>query len=284
MDILNLMKEFRDQESCLKFIEEKRWKHGVCCIHCGSEKVGRKNKHKIVNGWNCYDCGSSFSATAGTIFHATKIPLQKWFLAISMLSTAKKSISSCQLARDLDMNQKSAWYMAMRLREKMSDNDELLKGIVEADESYVGGRPRTKSKRGRGTNKSPVIGVVERGGRVVAKFIKVLSGENIREFILSHVSPDESILMTDEFRSYTSLDEDIKRHVIHHQERYVSEDGVIHTNTIESFWACVKRAFHGTHHHYSKKWLPLYIMESCWKYNHRKDDNIFMRFFDECFT
>ena len=119
--------------------------------------------------------------------------------------------------------------------------------------------------RGRGTNKSPVIGVVERGGRVVAKFMKVLSGENIREFILSNVSPDESILMTDEFRSYNSLDEDIERHVIHHQERYVSEDGVTHTNTIESFWACVKRSFYGTHHHYSKKWLPLYIMESCWK-------------------
>ena len=197
---------------------------------------------------------------------------------------AKKSISSCQLARELDMNQKSAWYMAMRIREKMSDNDELLKGIVEADETYVGGKPRAKSKRGRGTNKSPVIGVVERGGRVVAKFMKVLSGENIREFILSNVSPEESILMTDEFRSYTSLDEDIERHVIHHQERYVSEDGVTHTNTIESFWACVKRSFHGTHHHYSKKWLPLYIMESCWKYNHRKDDEIFMRFFDECFT
>ena len=177
MDTLNLMKEFPDQESCLKFIEEKRWKHGVCCIHCGSEKVGRKNKHKIANGWNCYDCGSSFSATAGTIFHATKIPLQKWFLAISILSNAKKSISSCQLARELDMNQKSAWYMAMRIREKMSDNDELLKGIVEADETYVGGKPRTKSKRGRGTNKSPVIGVVERGGRVVAKVMKVLSGE-----------------------------------------------------------------------------------------------------------
>ena len=207
----------------------------MCCIHCGSEKVGRKNKNEIATGWNCYDCGSSFSATAGTIFHGTKIALQKWFLAISNLSNAKKSISSCQLARDLDMNQKSAWYMAMRLREKMRDSDEWLKGIVEADETYVGGKPRAKSKRGRGTTKSPVIGVVERGGRVVAKFMKVLSGENIREFILSNVSPDESILMTDEFRSYNSLDEDIERHVIHHQERYVSEDGVTHTNTIESF-------------------------------------------------
>ena len=174
--------------------------------------------------------------------------------------------------------------MAMRLREKMCDKNELLKGIVEADETYVGGKPRAKSKRGRGTTKSPVIGVVERGGRVVTKFMKDLSGEYIREFILSNVAPDESILMTDEFRFYNSLDADIERHAIHHQERYVSEDGVIHTNTIESFWVCVKRCFHGTHHHYSKKWLPLDIMESCWKYNHRKDDEIFMRFFDECFT
>ena len=96
MDILNLMKEFPNQESCLRFIEEKRWKDGVCCIHCGSEKVGRKNRNDITTGWNGYDCESSFSATAGT--NGTKIPLQKWFLAISILSNAKKSISSCQLA------------------------------------------------------------------------------------------------------------------------------------------------------------------------------------------
>ena len=134
MDILKVIEKFPNQEECLRFLEKLRWGDYVCCIHCGSIKVGRKSKNYIEDGWNCYDCGSTFTVTAGTMFHKTKIPLKKWFLAISIVMNSKKSISSTALARHLDMNQKSAWYMLMRIRVRMIEDKVLLEGIVEADE------------------------------------------------------------------------------------------------------------------------------------------------------
>ena len=165
MDIIELMDRFSTQEDCILFLKELRWGGEPCCIHCGSIKVGRKNKKCVEDGYNCYDCGSTFTVTAQTIFHKTRIPLRKWFLAISLLLNSKKSISSTALARHLNMNQKSAWYMEIRIRSYMEDDDELLKGIVEADETYIGGKPRyrkkrgeiKKSKRGRGTNKHQLL-------------------------------------------------------------------------------------------------------------------------------
>ena len=187
------------------------------------------------------------------------------------------------------MNQKSAWYMEMRIRAQMVDDDTLLKGIVEADETYIGGKPRyrertrgrPKSKAGRGTNKASVIGAVARGGRVVAELAYDISGRTIRKFLLSNIDKDETILITDEYCSCNVMDDLVERHVIKHTEKkYV--DGEVHTNTIEGFWSEVKRAFHGTHHWYSKKWLPLYIQESCFKRNHRHDENLFMDFLEMC--
>ena len=289
MDLIKVADRFSTQEDCLKFLEELRWGDEPCCIHCGSIRVGRKNHNHIEDGWNCYDCGSSFSVIAGTMFHKTRIPLRKWFLAISIILNSKKSISSTALARHLDMNQKSAWYMEMRIRAQMVDDDTLLKGIVEADEVYIGGKPRyrertkdrPKPKAGRGTNKASVIGAVARGGRVVAELAYDVSGRTIRKFLLSNIDKDETILMTDEYHSYNVMNNLVERHVIKHKEKkYV--DGEIHTNTIEGFWSEVKRAFHGTHHWYSKKWLPLYIQESCFKRNHRHDKNLFMDFLEMC--
>ena len=194
-----------------------------------------------------------------------------------MISNAKKSISSHQIARELDMNQKSAWHMVMRIRQYMVEDDPLLKGIVEADETYIGGKPRgnNRGKRGRGTNKAPVVGIVERGGRVVAKHTPTVSAEDMKCFIIPNIAPEETVMMTDQFPAYNFLDDILERHTINHRECYVAEDSVTHTNTIESFWAIVKRAFHGTHHHYSKKWLHLYIVEACFKYNHRNDDDLY---------
>ena len=289
MDLIKVADRFSTQEECLKFLEELRWGGEPCCIHCGSIRVGRRNHNHIEDGWNCYDCGSTFSVIAGTMFHKTRIPLRKWFLAISIILNSKKSISSTALARHLDMNQKSAWYMEMRIRAQMVDDDTLLKGIVEADEVYIGGKPRyrkadgktKKSKRGRGTKKAPVVGLVQRGGKVIAEYMEKVKGVNLRDFIIKHVKIDDTILMTDEFKGYKSIDDCIEHHTINHGEKkYV--DGDVYTNTIEGFWSEVKRAFHGTHHWYSKKWLPLYIQESCFKRNHRHDKNLFMDFMKLC--
>ena len=254
------------------------------CPRCGGVETRPRNTSDLSAGYNCYDCGPSFNVKTGTIFQGTKFPLQTWFVAISIISSAKKSVSSCQLARDLGINQKSAWSMAMKIRKAMEIEDELLVGIVEADETYVGGKPRKGrdvSKRGRGTKKTPVVGIVERGGRVVAKAMEYITGLNLKEYLLSKINRSESVLMTDQLPAYNSLDGHIERHVINHKERYVSEDGFVHTNTIEGFWASIKRAFYGTHHNYSKKWLQRYVDEAIFKYNHRTD-NIFDEIFKVC--
>ena len=288
MDIISVMKQFGTQADCLRYIEKKRWGTSVSCIYCTSRHVGRKNKEKIESGYNCYDCGSTFSIISGTVFHGTKIPLPKWFAAISLVLNSKKSISSPALGRLIGVSQKTAWFMLMRLRDRMSDEDsELLQGIIEADETYIGGSTRTKkkkwnkSKRGRGTNKAPVVGMVERGGKVIAEYLKKLGDGNVSKFLLKHIKSKDTILMTDEFRVYKPMEKHVERKVIKHREfEYVNGD--IHTNTIEGFFSLLKRAYHGTHHSYSVKWLPLYLKEACYKYNNRNNDNMFYDFLDGC--
>ena len=172
----------------------------------------------------------------------TQIPLQKWFFAIVLVVNAKKSLSSYQLSRDLELNQKSAWYMQQRIRAAMaSDQAPMLAGVVEADETYVGGKPRKRNKRdddrpnrrGRGTDKTPVIGAVERDGNVIAQVAEDLTGKGVLSFIRHAVDTDESVLITDEYKAYNAVREYMPHAVVNHQRAY-SENGV-HTNTIEGF-------------------------------------------------
>lgn len=176
MDLLSVMERFPDQEACIEHLEKIRWPNKPSCPHCGSVGVVRRNEEGLgrVGRWHCNDCHASFKVTCGTVFHGTKIALQKWFLAISLMMNAKKDLSSCQLARDLDLNQKTAWYIMVRIRAEMAKKGGvLLQDIIEADETYVGGKPRKANKKtdreqhacGRGTEKTPVIGAVQRGGR-----------------------------------------------------------------------------------------------------------------------
>lgn len=193
---------------------------------------------------------------------------------------AKKSASAYQIARDLGMRRATVWSMMHRIRAAMAadpDQDRLLHGIVEADETYVGGKPRkgnkrdddTPNKRGRGTKKVPVIGAVERNGRVVARVANPgeLSAKGIQKFLDRFVDKAGTILITDEYKGYNRVALTMKHAVICHAEEYAY--GPVHTNSIESFWAIIKRAWYGTHHHYSRKYMPLYIAEACYKYNRR---------------
>ena len=307
MNIFETMEKYPTHESCIEFLEGIRFKDGAYCPHCGSVKVARKsekrseykksglniNEKQLVGHWNCHDCKSSFNVLSGTIFQGTRIPLQRWFVGISIIMNAKKSLSSYQLARHLGISQNSALYMLHRVRAEMAtEQGVLLKGIVEADETYVGGKPRKgnkrsdddneENKRGRGTKKTPVIGAVERGGEVRAEVAKDLTGKGVLSFIKQNVKPEDSVLITDEYRAYNSVKDTISREVINHGEQYV--DGRTHTNTIEGFWSLLKRAWYGQHHHYQKKFMPLYIAEACYKYNHRKHENILEFFIGNCFT
>ena len=221
MDLVEVMERFPNQQSCIEHIERIRWGDNPCCPHCDGTHVGRRNETRVgaIGRWNCHDCKVSFKVVHGTVFHGTKIPLQKWFLAIALMMNAKKSLSSCQLARDLDLNQKTAWYMQVRIRAEMSSQESsvFLKGIVEVDEAYIGGKPRKKNKksdrddeppnrRGRGTRKTAVVGAVERGGQVVASMLENVSGRELVRFIMGKVKElKDSTLISDQFPGYRAL-------------------------------------------------------------------------------
>ena len=248
--------------------------------------MARKQDGERIGRWNCHACHSSFNVLSKTTLQKTKIPLQKWFFAIGLIVNAKKSLSSYQLSRDVEVNQPSAWYMQQRIRRAMAENQATwLSGIVEADETYVGGKPRKRNKRdnnqppaprGRGTRKTAVIGAIERGGRAFAKVAIDLSSSGIRRFLQKTLDIEQTHLMTDELSSYRSMDELMQHDVVEHQRQYMN--GRVHTNTIEGFWSLLKRAWYGSHHHYSKDMRPLYVAETCWKYNHRKDGRAFDSF------
>ena len=294
MNLIEVMERFPDQESCIDHLERVRWAEKPACTHCGSQNIRRKKEDGVgrVGRWHCKECKASFKVTHGTVFQGTKIPLQKWFMAIALILNAKKGISSYQLERDLDLNQRTAWFLLTRVRAEMADktNSILLKGIIEADETYIGGKPRKENKkenrepapRGRGTSKTTVIGAVARGGEVVAQVVENLTGRTILDFIKKVVNIKESELMTDEHHGYRQFASMMKHEVINHQVQYVEGDK--HTNTIEGFWSLLKKAFYGTHHHYTIEYTPLYVAERCYVYNNRHLESIWTKFVNKSMT
>ncbi len=283
MNLITVFQKFPTQEACIAHLEAARWPEKTVCPHCGSEHVARKRENDLVGRWNCHGCKSSFNVLSKTIFQGTKVPLQKWFLAIAILINAKKSVSSHQLARDLELNQKTAWFLNMRIREGMVDDAVFLNGIVEADETYIGGKPRKSDrndddppKPGRGTKKQPVIGALARGGKVVAQPAGNVTAKTLKAFLGRFVDGGDSVLVTDEFSGYNRMDEWVPHLTINHAVSYV--EGLIHTNTIEGFWSLVKRAITGQYHHYSKTHAAAYIIEACFKYNNRNNPDAFGQF------
>ncbi len=279
MNIAAIFKAFPTQDACIDHLEKIRWHGKPTCPYCNSQNstpmVGERRHH-------CNNCNRSYSVTVRTIFHHSHMPLQKWFLAVSLILNAKKGLSSRQLARDLEVHRNTAWRIAMQIRRAMmqAQHRELLVGLEEADETYVGGKPRKgdggdKPKRGRGTKKTPVFGVVERGGNVKAEMIRDhnLSSKRISALVRRHVDVKNSILVTDEFKGYIGIKKFMPHQTVDHQVWYV--DGDIHTNSIESFWALLKRGIVGQFHKVSIRYLPKYLDEFCYRYNHRRDDGVF---------
>ncbi len=192
MNILSVIAKYPDQHACIALLERVRFGDQPYCPLCGSLHVARKRQNDVVGRWNCHGCKSSFNVLSGTVMQQTKIPLVKWFLAIALIVNAKKSLSSCQLARDLEINQRSAWYLMQRIRAAMAaDRGSFLQGIIEADETFLGGKPRKRNRRssrkpakgGRGTSKTAILGAVERGGKVKAMVADNLTGRGILQFI-----------------------------------------------------------------------------------------------------
>lgn len=278
MNIIQIYKQFPTHDDCIAHLESVRWPGGPRCPYCGSSNATPMSQEKRHH---CNACNTSYSVTVGTIFHNTKLDLQKWFLAISLVLNAKKGISARQLARDLEVNKNTAWYMGMRIRKAMTEQGDLLRGVVEVDECYIGGKPRkgndptgkTGEKRGRGTKKIPVVGAVERNGNVKAKVAKDLKSTSLARFIREKVQIKDATVITDEFSGYCRLKYFVDHRTINHQEAYVC--GNIHTNNIEGFWAILKRGIIGQYHKVSARHLGKYVDEFSYRFNHRKDPDVF---------
>lgn len=287
MNVIELFQTFQTQEQAVEYLEKVRWRGRPHCPYCGSVRVGRHaSGDRSMARWQCHDCTRAFAVTVGTLFHGTHVPLRNWFFVLALMLNAKKSASAYQIARDVGMRRPTVWSMMQRVRAAMAadpEQERLLHGIVEADETYVGGQPRKDNnriedqpaKRGRGTSKAAVIGVVERGGRVVAKVANPgdLSAKGIGKFFARFVDTGGTILITGEYVGCNKANKTMLHAVITYAVKYAN--GLIHANMIEGFRALMKRAWYGSHHHYSRKYMPFYIVEACFKYNHRKQPDAF---------
>ncbi len=277
ISLLELFALFPDQESARSYMESIRWPEGPRCPFCteDNERVAKRRG----GYYRCKSCREDFTVRTGTVMERSHIPLQKWLYAMYMLVTSRKGVSSVELHTKLAITQKSAWFMLHRLREACRDRDNPLSGIVEIDETYVGGKRKNMSnaKRakisGRGTvGKAPVLGMRQRDGKVIAMPIKMTDKDTIQDIIFKHVQED-TIIYTDEHGSYTGLDEEGYEHdtVNHSANEYV--DGDVHTNSIEAVWAVFKRGLKGIYHHVSVKHLGRYVDEYAFRLNEGAVDN-----------
>ena len=277
MDIVKIYESFPTENDCIDHLESIRWNKRPQCPYCKSVNATPLAKEKRHH---CNNCNTSFSVTVGTVFHQTHLPLQKWFLATTLILNAKKGISARQLSRDLHVNKDTAWRISMKIREAMCEREQLdlLTGIVEADETYIGGKPRKGTgphKPGPGTKKIPVVGMIERKGKIKAEVVKNknLNNRKLKSLIRRNVDITSTTLITDEYKAYIGIRKIMPHKIIDHTIWYV--DGDIHTNTIDSFWALLKRGIVGQFHKVSLLYLPRYIDEFCYRYNHRFNDDLF---------
>jgi len=264
---------FRDEDICRKYLANLRWNENPICPHCGYDKSYEYQNGKL---YKCAKCRQQFTVKVGTIFEDSKISLKKWFTTVYLLTSHKKGISSLQLSRDIGVTQKTAWFMLHRIRYAIRTKsfNKPLSNIVEVDETYIGGKEEFmhKSKRDgkpKGPKgKTPVMGLLERKGKVVAEKIDAAKKDILLNRIHKYVEPN-SIVVTDNYSPYTDLRIDyIHKIVSHSTGQYVN--GIFHTNGIENFWSLFKRGFVGIYHNMSDKHLDKYLDEFEFRYNSRK--------------
>ena len=275
INLFSLVDQFSSDEQCLRALEGLRWPNGVItCTRCGDWSVFELPvRHKF----KCRSCKHQFTVTSGTIMHDSHLPLRKWFFAIYLMCESKKGMSALQIQRTIDVAYRTAWYLCHRIREAMG-NDKLegptLFGVVEVDETLVGGKKRGLGKGYRG-NKTWVAGAIQRGGQVRLARIPNIRKKTLHKFVANTVRDEAEAIYTDELKSYIGIEDHDTRHetVNHSAEEWVVGD--VHTNSIESVWSLFKRSIMGAFHKVSTKHLDRYLEELEWRFNNRDNRHIF---------
>ena len=277
--LMEATRYFSDPDVALEFMVKLRWPNGVACPACGCLGAGFLKTRRI---WKCRDCGKQFSVKVGTIFEDSPISIDKWLCAIWMISNCKIGVSSYEIHRALGVTQKTAWFMLHRIRLALQNGTvETVKGTIEADETYIGGKAgnmhyaermaRNEIHGSRGSaGKAVVFGMLERGGRVEAKVIKRADQKTAQANLLKHVD-GHAKLFTDEHGSYANMSFYFSHSVIHHATQYVKDN--VHTNGIENFWSLLKRGLKGTYVSVEPYHLGSYVAEQVFRFNLRKEND-----------
>ena len=267
IDLPKLIERFGSEDKCIAYLAELRWPNGVECPRCDSKKISRLHERKQ---YECSDCRYQFSVRVGSVLQDSKLPLRKWFLAVYVMGESRKGVSANQLSRMLGVSYKTAWFLCHRIRSAMhDDNPQPLRGVVEADETYLGGKGT-----GMG-NHTMVMGAIERGGRLRVQAMPDRKHKTIRAFVDDAIHPDAEAIYTDWHPAYKGIGDHNTKHgaVNHGTGEYVRGD--IHTNTVESAWSLFDRAVIGAYHKLSVKHLPAYLDEFQFRFNNRNNPYLF---------
>jgi transposase-like protein len=282
MNLIDIMKKYPTEKAALLHLEKVRWSDRITYPYCGSDRITFKLDELR---YHCNEENRNFSVRAKTIFEETRLDIRKWFYAVALMLNAKKGMSAMQLQRDLGVSYKTTWYCAMRIRCAMADQHVFLHSVVQVDTAMIGGKPRkggdfminklTPSKRGWGSSKQKLIVMVEgrRGGKAIARLIPNQTSETLSNMLKQYMHKDTSIVVTDAAPAYSKLDTFFNHIMVNHSEEY-SKNG-INLNRAEGFIGLLKRGLIGQYHKLSIKYLPFYLAEFTFRYNHMLDKKVF---------